>query len=235
MRRLLMLGLCLGLIQTTAWAKDAPSSIDQSIRKANTDIPIQTIQTTPIPGLYELRVGNQLFYGEKTGRYLIAGGHIFDTQSKKDLTKDRLEVINKIDWNDLPLNKAIVSGDPKGKAIAVFTDPDCPYCRQLEKSLVDAKGLKIYTFLFPLESLHPKARAHAASIWCAKDQHAALQDLMIHGKKLAKGSCATPIDDIQKIATGYGIRGTPTIISRDGRKRSGAASPEQLLEWLNNK
>ncbi|MDQ6975886.1 MAG: DsbC family protein [Mariprofundaceae bacterium] len=235
MRRLLMLGLCIGLMQTSVWAKDAPSSVDKSIRHANADMAIKTIRTTPIAGLYELRVGNQLFYAEKTGRYLIAGGHIFDTESKKDLTKARLEVINKVNWNDLPLDKAIVSGDPDGKELAVFTDPDCPYCRQLEKSLLDAKGIKIYTFLFPLESLHPKARGHAASIWCAKNQHAALQDLMLNGKKLPEGKCDTPIDAIQKLAANYGIRGTPTMISRDGRKRSGAASPEQLLQWLNNK
>ncbi|MDQ6979016.1 MAG: DsbC family protein [Mariprofundaceae bacterium] len=235
MRRLLLLGLVTGMMQTTAWAAAAPAEVDKSIRQANTDLPINTIETTQIPSLYELRVGNEVFYTNKTGRYIIAGGHIFDTVTKKDLTKDRLEVINKINWNDLPLDKAIVSGDPKGKEVAVFTDPDCPYCHQLEKALVGAKGIKVYTFLFPLESLHPQAKAHATSIWCSKDRHAALVDLMVNGKTLAEGECSTPIADIQALAASFGIRGTPTLIARDGRKRSGASSAEQLLAWLNNR
>jgi len=233
MRRLLLLGLVTGMMQTTAWAGAVPAEVDKSIRQANTDLPIKSIDTTEIAGLYELRVGDQLFYAEKTGRYIIAGGHIFDTETKQDLTKDRLEAINKIEWSQLPLDKAIVSGDPKGKEVAVFTDPDCPYCRQLEKALVGAKGIKVYTFLMPLERLHPEAKAHATSIWCSKDRHAALVDLMVNDKTLAEGKCSTPIADIQALAESFGIRGTPTLIARDGRKRSGASTAEQLLAWLN--
>lgn len=236
MRRLLLLGFCCwGLMQVPAFAVEAVSkNIDETIRQANTDLAIKEINKTPMPGIYELRVNNQVFYSEKTGRYIIAGGHLYDTNTKKDLTAARLEVINKIDWKDLPLDKAIVSGDPKGEKIAIFSDPDCHFCKLLEEKLEHAKGLRIYTFLFPLEKLHPKARGRAESIWCAKDQHKALQDVMLHKVKLPKADCETPIDEIQNLAARFSINGTPTLISEDGRKRSGAASAEAILKWAKN-
>ncbi len=235
MRRFLLYLSILGCFVTPAWASGVPADIENTIRKANRDLSIKDIQPTPIPGIYELQVGDRLFYIEKTGHYLIAGGHIFDTQSKQDLTAARIEEINKVDWSHLPLDKAIVSGNPKGKEVAIFTDPDCPYCRKLEKALQGQNELKIYTFLFPLEKLHPKARAHAEAIWCAKDRHAAMQTIMLQGKEVESPTCETPIDDIQNLGRELGIYGTPTLIARDGRKRSGAASLEQLLAWLDRK
>jgi thiol:disulfide interchange protein DsbC len=86
-----------------------------------------------IPGLYEVRVDNNLFYTDANGDHLISG-HIFSTATRKDLTQARLEDLNRIDWGVLPLKNAIVSGDPKGVPVAVFTDPDCPYCRDLKRN-----------------------------------------------------------------------------------------------------
>jgi len=190
-----------------------------------------------IPGLYEVRVDNNLFYTDANGEHLISG-HIFSTATRKDLTKARLEDINRIDWSILPLKNAIVSGDPKGVPVAVFTDPDCPYCRDLEKELPNVKGVKVYTFLYPLESIHKHARAKSEAIWCAKDQHKALQGVMLENKQagdIKSTICQSPI--AQNIALGekLGINGTPTLIAGDGRKHSGTFSAEQLEAWAKQK
>ncbi|MDQ6957332.1 MAG: DsbC family protein [Mariprofundaceae bacterium] len=228
--------LLMGLISGTAWAADsvniAPATAKQ-IRENIPSLPIDAIRPSPIAGLYELKVGGQIFYSDRTGKYLIASGHIFDTAQRKDLTAQRLQEINKIDWSSLPLNQAIVSGDPNGLPVAIFTDPECPYCKKLEVSLKGATGIKFYTFLFPLESIHPNARAKTESIWCAENQHDAMLQVMLEGKTLPKATCDTPIAANIALATKLGINGTPTIISGDGRKFSG--NPAQLKEWLENK
>ncbi len=233
MKRLAMLMLL--LIATPAWADgiNVPPTIADQIRANISDLPIEAIHKSPIDGLYELVVQGQIFYSDRTGRFLIASGHIFDTGSKQDLTARRLEQINRVDWSDLPLDKAIVSGDPNGKALAIFTDPDCPYCRRLENELKGMKGVKIYTFLYPLTSLHPDSRRKAEAIWCAKDRHAALTQVMIENKPIAGGGCTTPIDEIHAIAKHMGIHGTPTMIAGDGRKFSGLKSAAELKKWLN--
>jgi len=226
------------LLGNNAWAADSSDVMPATAAQIRANIPalpIDAIRPAPIDGLYELKVGGQIFYSDRTGKYLIASGHIFETKTRKDLTAARLEEINTVDWSSLPLKNAIVSGDPKGLPVAVFTDPNCPYCKKLETNLKGAKGIKVYTFLFPLSSLHPTARAHAESIWCAKNQHKALVDLMLDGKVLAKGTCKTPIDANIALARTLGISGTPTLIAADGRKFAGVKSVDDLKAWLSQK
>lgn len=206
----------------------------EQIRKQNPDLNIDDIRPTEVPGLYEATMGGNIFYVDGTGKYLVSG-HMFDTATKQDLTAARLEEINRIDWNILPLDKAIVSGDADGLPMAVFTDPDCPYCRQLEKNIKDIKGVKIYSFLMPLTQLHPDAARKAEAIWCSKDQHAAMASVMVDDKAIEGGGCATPIADIAQLAAQLNIQGTPTLISGDGRKRSGALPANVIRDWLAKK
>lgn len=225
------------LLPTTLYAADDPNvapKIAEQIRSQNSDLSISSIHRTPVSGVYEIVVGQNIYYIDRTGKHLFSG-HLFDTVTKSDLTAARLQDINRIDWSVLPLDKAIVSGDPKGMEMAVFTDPDCPYCKKLEENLKGIEGVRIYTFLMPLTQLHPDAARKSAAIWCSKDQHAALRQVMIEGKTISGGECKTPISDIAMLAAGLNINGTPTIISRDGRKVSGAMPAEQLKAWLSAK
>jgi len=188
---------------------------------------------TAIPGLYEIQSGHNVFYTDATGEHLISG-HIFRTKDHKDLTAARLEDINRVDWNKLPLKDAIVSGDPNGTPVAIFTDPECPYCKRLEYELPKVKGIKVYTFLFPLVQIHPHARAKAEAIWCSKDRHKTLTDIMVNGVPLTQiksSVCTTPIDANLKLAAAMGITGTPTLIAHDGRKHAGAMPANQLMQW----
>jgi thiol:disulfide interchange protein DsbC len=228
--------LLMSFMTGTAWASDSVNvapAIAKQIRENIPSLPIDAIRPSVINGLYELQVGGQIFYSDRTGKYLIASGHIFDVTSHTDLTAKRLEEINKIDWSSLPLNQAIVSGDPDGLPVAIFTDPECPYCKKLEISLKGSTGIKFYTFLFPLESIHPQARAKSESIWCSKNQHETMLQVMLENKTLPKAICSTPIAKNIALARKLGINGTPTIISGDGRKFSG--NPKQLKAWLESK
>jgi len=230
--------LLISLISTTSWAGDSVNvtpATAKHIREAIPSLPIDSIRLAPIRGLYELQVGGQIFYADRTGKHLIASGHIFDTAHRKDLTAERLEEINTIDWSSLPLKQAIVSGDPDGLPVAIFTDPECPYCKKLEIELQAITGIKVYTFLLPLEALHPDSRAKAESIWCAENQHQAMLQVMLEGKVLPKATCETPISANIALAAQLGITGTPTMIAGDGRKYAGVKSAEQLRVWLNKK
>jgi len=216
----------------------------EQIRKALPMVPIVAIKTSPIAGLYELQVRNQILYTDVSGRYLIRGGHILDMVEQKNITQQRIEDINRVEWSSLPLKKAIVSGDKHAKkSIAIFTDPDCPYCKGLEKTLKEVKGVKVYTFLYPLAQLHPKARKKSEVIWCSKNQHKMLQKVMLddymgneESFNAATVSCSTPIDDIAAVAQKLNIHGTPAIIAGDGRLMSGAPrTAEALANWIDNK
>jgi thiol:disulfide interchange protein DsbC len=131
----------------------------------------------------------------------------------------------------LPLNQAIkvVKGNGSRK-LAVFSDPDCPFCKQLEQqALVGLNDVTIYTFLFPLAELHPDAANKAKAIWCAQDRTRAWQDWMLNGQ-LPKGAttCATPVEENAELGKKLGIRGTPLLIFANGKRVSGAIPAQEI-------
>lgn len=233
-----MTGLMLALLAGCSGEGNDQSATAQdpeaSIRAAHSDWPIKQVHKSQIDGLYEVQIGDQIAYSDATGRYVIHGGHLLDTETKTDITRDRLQQLNRIDWSVLPLEKAIVSGDADAtQKLAVFTDPDCPYCRKLEKMLKELHGVNVYTFLFPLEELHPHARAHAEAIWCSPDKHAMLERIMIDNADPAGADCATPIDDLAALGAKLSIHGTPALIAGDGRRMNGAPRDIEILKkWL---
>jgi len=193
---------------------------------------VDEVNPSPIPGLFEVRSGRNIFYSDADGSHFFIGGHMIDTVAKKDLTKARMEELNRIDWSVLPLDKAVVSGDKDGKLkLAIFTDPECPYCRSFEKELAKLKGVQVYSFLFPL-SFHKKAKGWSSAIWCAKDQHKMLTDIMVNNADPEAGVCDTPIDEIIALGKKLGISGTPTMIAGDGRLTSGGKDVAALKAWL---
>jgi len=196
---------------------------------------INEVNPTPVAGLFEVRSGRNVFYSDADGSHFLLGGHLIDTVAKKDLTKARMEEINRIDWSVLPLDKAVVSGDKDGKLkLAVFTDPECPYCRKFEHELANLKGVKVYSFLFPL-SFHKHAKGWSSAIWCAKDRHKMMTDIMVNNADPKAGTCDTPIDETITLGKKLGITGTPTLIAGDGRLSPGGKGAAQLKAWLQEK
>jgi len=215
----------------------ACKSCAQVRKNVQTTLPGTTIgeirKSPSMKGIYEIQMGKTIAYTNKSGHFFIVG-HMYDPAHNLDLTAARLADLNRVQWKDLPMKDAIVSGPKDGVKLAIFTDPECPYCRHLETILKGMKGIRTYTFLFPLESIHPQALSMAKSIWCAKDQKKALLDIMLDGKTLPPGTCDTSViaRNIQ-LARKLGINGTPGLISGTGRSSAGAPqSASALREWL---
>jgi thiol:disulfide interchange protein DsbC len=236
-----MVSLATGLwLQHAAVAADAAvpkadvvATIKKNIESRFPGAHVLDVQPSTIAGLYELFMGDQIVYSDPTGDYLIVGT-IVDTQSKQNLTEARLNEHGKIDFAVLPLNQAIkvVKGNGSRK-FAVFSDPDCPYCQQLEKSLVPVTDITMYVFLFPIGQLHPQAAGKAHAIWCAPDRSAAWNDWM-HEKKLpsARSCGGDPIDALQKLGDTLHINSTPTLFFADGRRVAGAIPVNELEKAL---
>jgi len=230
-------------ISSLVWAHDAhhqhsDANIESIRAHAATvlrAVDIKSVKPSPIAGLYEVQSGHNIFYSDADGSHFVLGGHVIDTVARKDLTKARIEEINKVDWSVLPLDKAVVSGDKNGSLkLAVFTDPECPYCRKFEHELAQLKGVQVYSFLFPL-SFHKHAKGWSTAIWCSKNRHQTMIDIMVNNADPKAGTCDTPIADIAAIGKKLGITGTPTLIAGDGRLSAGGKSAAQLKAWLQQK
>ena len=128
---------------------------------------IDEVSKTPIAGLYEVRIGTDILYTDEVGNHIIEGS-LYDTRTHTDLTKARVDKLTAIDFAQLPLKDAIVLKQGNGsRKMAVFADPNCGYCKRLEKDLVNVKDVTIYTFVIPI--LGADSAVKARDIWCAKD------------------------------------------------------------------
>ena len=210
------------------------AELTKIIKKTYPELPIKGIQKTEFNDLYEVYIGGQIIYTNDNFDFLIVEGRIVDPKTKNDLTEERLEVLSRIDFNDLPLMDAIkvVKGNGKRK-IAIFSDVDCPYCKKLEKNeLSNVDNITIYTFLYPL-AIHPEAEEKSKKIWCAKDRAKAWNEYILEDKLPNNlGDCKTPISKIIKLGKDLGISSTPTIILPSGKRVPGAIPYQRLEEYL---
>jgi thiol:disulfide interchange protein DsbC len=195
---------------------------------------IDRVAPSEIAGVYEVAMGKNIAYVDASGQYFLFG-HLYDMRSQRDLTAERKEAAAKIDFASLPLQDAIKTVRGNGRRIvAVFSDPDCPYCKSLEREMAKLTDATIYTFLFPLVQLHPQARDRAIAIWCAGDAATAWQSLMLDGKAPPPRDCANPIERNVVLGGKLGINGTPTLIASDGRMKAGAAGVQEIAAWLDH-
>jgi len=195
---------------------------------------IESLKKTPYLGLYEAVVGGELFYTDEKGTYLFLG-HVIDPQTRQSLTSERLQQIKearRISLASLPLDSAIkaVKGNGKRKLV-VFSDPNCPYCKRLEKELANISDVTIYTLLYPvLNGSMPTATA----IWCSPDRLKAWDDFMLRGVAPTGKTCDTPIETLLEAGKKNGISGTPTLIFADGSVVPGMIAADTIEKKLSS-
>ncbi len=190
-------------------------------KKLGGNAKVRSVSPAPVTGLYEVLVGNDVFYTDSTGKYLIQG-EIIELATGKNITEQRQADLNRIKWTDLPPANAIKTVRGNGsRQLAVFSDPNCGYCKRLEKSLQQLDNVTIYTYLIPI--LSPDSAQKSKQIWCAADPFKAYTDWMINGiTPSGKSDCNTPLDKNMAFAKSYGITGTPTLFFTDGSRFPGA-------------
>ena len=192
------------------------------------------VQATPWPGVFEVVMGRNLAYVDASGQYFLFG-HLYDMKAQRDLTAERQTAIARFDFAGLPLNDALKEVRGTGaRVLAIFSDPDCPYCRRLEQDLRKLNDVTVYTFLLPIEQLHPAATEKARAVWCSADRQKTWDELMLNNvNPTGTKSCENPVDKIVAFAQQKRINATPTMILADGSRVSGAKSAGELDRLLN--
>lgn len=234
---LLATGLILASAGLTAHADTTEdiTSIRKNLDSRKPPLVAKSVKLSPIAGLYEVYANGNIYYVDKTVSHIVVGGSILEDATKKNLTAERLKELTTIKFDTLPLSNAIEIKKGNGAyKFAIFSDPDCPFCKKLEQGL-DKMGITDYTayvFLFPLTELHPDAAAKSESIWCAKDKKEAWLAWMLKDTVPTKANCENPLKANEKLANDYGVAGTPTIYLNDGTQTQ---NPQDLITAMNNK
>jgi thiol:disulfide interchange protein DsbC len=225
----LLLGLAAGQV---ALAQEA--LIRKNIAARLPDFPkIDEVTKTAIPGIYEIRVGTDIFYADEQGNHLFEG-QLIETKSRQNLTQARVDQLTRIDFASLPLKDAIVWKQGTGaRKMAVFADPNCGYCKRLERDLSAVKDVTVYTFLFPI--LGGDSPEKSKAIWCAKDNITVWRSWMLDGAvpPRAMGPCDTAaLARNAELGRKHKINGTPAILFEDGKRIPGAMTADQIEKQL---
>jgi thiol:disulfide interchange protein DsbC len=211
------------------------ASLKKAIEAAYPKFKVESITKTPYGGLYEVFMGGQIVYTDEKLTFLIAEGRLVDAKNKKDVTGERMEELTKVDFNSLPLDQAIkvIKGNGSRKLV-VFSDVDCPFCKRLEqKELANIDNVTVYTFLYPIESLHPDAANKSKSIWCAPNRVKAWNDWVFNNKlPAAATNCDVPLEKVGELARKVGVSSTPTLIFSDGKRMLGAQPYKEIEKYL---
>lgn len=220
-------------ISAGAYATITPEQAEQVKKKFESEfkgISVDEVSATPFSGILELRLGSDVLY-TNAGVEFILQGSLVDVATRTDLTAERVEELNRVDFSSLPLDKAIkqVKGDGS-QQLVIFEDPNCIYCKRLHESLEGIDNITVYSFLFPI--LTPDSRVKSEHVWCADDPAKAWTAWMKDNKKPAEKTCDTPIDEILSLGMKMGVQGTPAIVFEDGSRANGWLPTEQLKARL---
>lgn len=226
--------LALAALLATASVSADDAAIRKNLAERLPNLPkIDEINKTPIPGIYEVRIGNDVVYTDEQGNHLIQGS-LFDTRTRTNLTEARINKLTAIDFASLPLKDAMVVKQGSGaRKLVVFADPNCGYCKKFERDLVNVKDVTIYTFLYPI--LGPDSDEKSRAIWCSKDAQKTWRAWMIDGAAPARvmGKCDTSALD-RNLAFGrkHRVNGTPAVVFQDGTRVPGALPAAEIEKQL---
>lgn len=216
----LLAGLC-----STAVMADL-KTVEKSLAQNYPDLRISTIQTTEVPQLYSANIEGEIFYLTEDAKHVIAGP-LIRLKDGKNLTQVLKMQNNAIDWKKLPLKDAIKVVKGTGKhQLAVFSDPNCPYCQQLEKELAQLDNVTIYTFVLAFK---PQSVALSKQFFCEADVALAWQNYM--QKSISpKGNkrCDNPVQRNLDLAKQLKVEGTPSLVFANGYQVLGGMSAEGI-------
>lgn len=178
---------------------------------------------------------------KKDGFYIIniktkrGSGNIYITEDKKYTiignvidNKTKTPLIAKFPINEKIVKEGVSFTFGKGdKEIYLITDPECPFCKMLEKEKKEIleKNYKVHVILYPL-SFHKNAKAMSYYILAGKDDKEKSKRLkeVLQGSnewknykptKEEKEKLNNILNNAQKAVEELGARGTPTLYDKD--------------------
>ncbi|MDD3467033.1 MAG: thioredoxin fold domain-containing protein [Campylobacterales bacterium] len=223
----------LSLVALSAFATMSFATAGNEINKKIESLPMfqsvgaEIINVKEIGSLYQIRgVANK---GQRTGfdgfitkdLETVVLGKAFNANNGKEFLLD-------LDTSKLK-DSAVFKRGSGAKVYFLFTDPECPYCIDIEKEIKTLKeDVTLYTILFPLD-FHKNARNMSYYVLnnTGDDARAkAFSSVVNKGDDYKKAAYTAEqmqsfnsfIDDGINIAEQFGVSGTPTLMNAVGHR-----------------
>ena len=194
----------------------------------------ESINDTPVPGLYEVNYGADIYYVSADGNYLV-DGDLIDLKTRVSLTGQAKARAVASQLASVPVDSTInypAKGETK-HVVTVFTDIDCPYCRKLHNHMEEYNklGIEVRYMMFPRAGLQSASYDKAVSVWCSDNKQEALTKAK-NRQSIKSVKCDNPVADQYKLGQQVGVTGTPAIFTEDGTIIPGYRPPQALIKSL---
>ncbi|MBE59283.1 MAG: protein-disulfide isomerase [Gammaproteobacteria bacterium] len=212
--------------------------IREAITGINPMIQIKSVNAVVETPFFEVNLmSGERVYTDKSGLYFVAGDlYKIGTDGVKNLTEISRRVDRQAILKDLEPSKLVVFSpvEEVRHRLLVFTDIDCGYCRRLHSEIDQLleNGVEIRYAAFPRAGVGSDSYDKYVSVYCAKDQNAAMT-LAKAGETPEAATCYNPVSDQYQLGQKLGITGTPTLIFDNGEMQPGYLPWRDLLERMN--
>ena len=210
------------------------SSAQAQLHKSFANLQFEDFAPAPVQGpLFQASAGGRiLYYAPQSDHLLFAT--IYD-RNGVNLTALSQDAAARKKLKDLDPKDALLIGPPGAPLVIEFTDPDCPYCRALDRfwAAKAAEGKPVRRQIYFVSGIHPEAASKAEHILCAKDREAAFRATYAGEPPKPLNRCTDGEAQVQahgQAMRAMGISGTPTLIL-DGHVISGFSQAE-IEAWL---
>jgi thiol:disulfide interchange protein DsbC len=237
MKKIFSAALLLLFLAASAAAQDISSQVKEMdlVKKFLVEVNAKFIEARDLGSVYEIVIEQTskkgILYATKDGKYIILGSLL--DKDKNNITRDRFNELNKIEFSQLPIQDAILIKKGNGsKKLVMFTDVDCPFCKKAHNWLKEQSDYSLYVFLLPLP-IHPNAQEKSIKVLCSENKAEALDNAK-NDKEISGAKCSAGEDVLKKhmaLANSFNITGTPLFITETGQKIEGF-NQQTLEEYL---
>lgn len=213
---------------TTAASKASASTPKEKamvdkLKSSYPNLQVKRVIHYPEVNLYEVRLENtQLpYFINEAIDFFVLGVEVTDPKTKKNLTAEADINNTKKVFAGLPFKESFSHKYGKGtRKVAVFSDPDCPFCKEMDKELFTnlKSDVTVYYFMNPLNIPgHEQSPEKAAKIWCSKNPSESWRKWMLEGVLPSNSpNCSNPVSKNKELARSLGFLSTPMIIFDNG-------------------
>ena len=218
--------LFLGLLVAARGECADNSLLMEEIKRVLPQIRIRNIEFNSDLKMYEIMPegSDTLVYVTQDFRYSFVGT-VIDIQGRRNLTEERLIDWRRVDLSGLNFKNGfqITRGNRK---VALFIDPNCPYCKRLLAEIKEVPDVSVYVFLYPILGLD--SRQKSSAIWNSKDKEKAL----ITGEMGEIKEGQDPVEENLAFGREHGMNSVPTMILEDGRMLKGYMTASKIELYL---
>jgi len=237
-RLLSLLILAISYLSVSIYAQeDSVAEIRAVIEATQPNMVIESIRPAPFEGMYQITLENgQIINATTDARYFIPGD-LYEAlpQGLINRSEETRNVLRAAKIAALPESDMIIFEPEGGRkaTITVFTDVDCPYCRQLHGDMdrLNDFGIAVRYLGYPRTGLDTETHRKMISAWCAEDPNAVFTSAT-RGGEIPEADCENPIAEHYQLGREVGVTGTPALVLEDGTILPGYIPAETLAGYL---